>query len=72
MKPNLIYFDGIRTYRLKKLINLRKKWTSICLSVDYIKDEWKLFVNGKDDLPKPWEFDGRKIMKFIGCLKNAS
>ena len=64
---HIFYFDGLRTLDFPSPINMRYKWTSLCMSLDYVQDVWVLYINGKDNVTDPWVPDGRNLtMKFTG------
>ena len=45
-----IYFDGIESFHTYEEFNLKNKWSSFCLSVDFNMDKWKLYINGNGNL----------------------
>ena len=42
-----MYFDGIWTQSTYQDYNLRNKWNSFCMSIDFTNDKCDLYINGK-------------------------
>lgn len=42
----LDYFDGIQMHYAHERYSIRNKWTSVCHSLDFVKDSWKMAING--------------------------
>ena len=50
LKDDTIYFDGIWTTKTHKDYNLRNKWNSFCMSIDFVDDQWNLYINGQTNM----------------------
>ena len=60
LKDHTIYFDGIWTFRTNEKYNLRNKWNSFCMSLDFLNDSWLLYINGYDAIKTNITYEWRK------------